>query len=291
MLVSIIIPIYNVAPYVEKCLRSVMAQTYKKLEVIIVDDCGTDNSMEIVERIVAENSGSEISFKVLHHEKNRGLSAARNTGIKAATGEYLYFLDSDDIIRKWCIGLMVSLAKKYPGVDIVQGAYFSDPPESIAWTHSSMLFPNGVEYLQDSDDCRTLLQQKGHLGFAHNKLTRRLLIIDNNFYFDERIRLGWEDSLWTFLVGRCIKDMAFCNLPIYGYRYRGGSISRTITSKEMAHAIAVLSVRILSTLSYNKWILTELRFVWWRIVWAKGLGMKIKDLIHEYRLCHSMGGR
>ena len=96
MKVSIIIPVYNVDSYIETCLQSVFNQTYQNIEVIIVDDCGTDHSMEIVEKVVSTYKGT-FSIKILHHNLNSGLSAARNTGIKNATGEYIYFLDSDVI--------------------------------------------------------------------------------------------------------------------------------------------------------------------------------------------------
>lgn len=291
MLVSIIIPIYNVAPYVEKCLRSVIAQTYRKLEVIIVDDCGTDNSMEIVERVIAENKTSEIGFKILHHEKNRGLSAARNTGIRTATGDYLFFLDSDDLIAPICIDFLVKFTVKYPGVDIVQGGYYSNPPEVVKWTHSQKLFPKDVEYIQNPTECRKLLQQKGHLGFMHNKLTKRSFIIENNLYNDERMKMMWEDSLWTFLAGRYIKDIAFCNIPLYGYRYRPGSIMRSCNLNASAHSTAIICDKILRSLSLDKWIFKELRFVLWRIEEARNMGISIKQLIHEYRLCNSMGER
>lgn len=83
ILVSIIIPVNNVSDYVEECLQSVAAQTYTAIECIIVDDCGTDDSMQKVESFITNYQGP-ITFKILHHEHNRGLSAARNTGIDAA---------------------------------------------------------------------------------------------------------------------------------------------------------------------------------------------------------------
>ena len=76
--ISIIIPIYNVEEYIEECLQSVMRQTYKgEIECILVDDCGKDNSIAIAEQLIADYTGS-IAFRILHHEHNRGLSAARN---------------------------------------------------------------------------------------------------------------------------------------------------------------------------------------------------------------------
>lgn len=289
MLVSIIIPIYNVAPYVEKCLRSVMAQTYRKLEVIIVDDCGTDNSMEIVKALIEAYDKNDIRFHILHHDKNKGPGAARNTGIDIATGKYVFFLDSDDFIIPICIEFLVKYTKHYPEVDMVQGGYFSNIPKAIEWTHSSLLFPKGMEYMDDADACRQLLQQKNHLPMVHNRLIRRKFITDNNLYIEERIT--GDDNLWTFLAGRHIKDIAFCNIPTYCYLFRSGSIVTSPNTKALAHGTAVLCKKILSTLPLDRWLLTELRFVWWRIEKARSMGVKFKDIIHEYRLCNSMGGR
>ena len=93
MKISIIIPIYNVAPYVERCLYSALNQSYEDIELVLVDDCGTDNSMNIVSEVVEKYVGNK-KILLFKHEHNLGLSAARNTGIKNATGDYLLFLDS-----------------------------------------------------------------------------------------------------------------------------------------------------------------------------------------------------
>ncbi len=92
-LISVIIPVYNIEPYIERCLRSVIAQTYKNLEIIVVDDGSTDNGGRICDKIATEDS----RIKVIH-QTNNGLSAARNTGIKESHGEYIGFVDGDDFI-------------------------------------------------------------------------------------------------------------------------------------------------------------------------------------------------
>ena len=84
MKVSIIIPVYNVAPYIQRCLDSVVAQTFQDIECILVDDCGTDNSVEVAQQYI-DNYRGQIQFKLIHHDKNQGLSGARNTGIRMAT--------------------------------------------------------------------------------------------------------------------------------------------------------------------------------------------------------------
>jgi len=98
MTISIIIPVYNVENYIWKCLDSVIAQKCDgfNIECILVDDCTPDNSMVIVEDVVNNYHGKDVNFVILHHEVNKGMSIARNTGIDASTGDYVCFLDSDD---------------------------------------------------------------------------------------------------------------------------------------------------------------------------------------------------
>ena len=127
-LVSVIIPVYQVTDYVERCLKSVMSQTYTDIECIIVDDKTQDDSIEKCERLIEVYNNNlkldgkgRIRFKILHHEVNRGLSAARNTGTQAATGEYLYYLDSDDYISADCIETLIAPFKEHASLEMVQG--------------------------------------------------------------------------------------------------------------------------------------------------------------------------
>lgn len=92
-LITVIVPIYNVASYLDTCLNSIKQQTYQNLEIILIDDCSTDHSSEVIQAHLCDER-----IKLLIHECNSGLSAARNTGIAAANGDYLMFVDSDDII-------------------------------------------------------------------------------------------------------------------------------------------------------------------------------------------------
>ena len=114
-------PVYGVERHIERSLHSVMRQDYTgPLECIIVDDCTPDKSIEIADRLLHGYNGS-ICFHVIHRQENGGLSAARNTGIRESTGNYLFFLDSDDEIMPHTISTLMALAKKYPGVDLVYG--------------------------------------------------------------------------------------------------------------------------------------------------------------------------
>lgn len=102
-IISVVIPVYQAEEYLVDCLESVLAQTYRNLEVLLVDDCSTDASASICEKYCQ----SDLRFKLIRRESNGGLSAARNTGIDAASGEYLLFLDSDDVIAANHIALLL----------------------------------------------------------------------------------------------------------------------------------------------------------------------------------------
>ena len=116
-LVSIGIPVYNVEPYIEKCLLSVLNQTYQNLEILVVDDLGTDKSMHIVEEMQQSHPlGNNI--KIIRHPENRGLGEARNTAIEKATGKYLCFVDSDDYIEPETIEVLLNEAEEY-NTDVV----------------------------------------------------------------------------------------------------------------------------------------------------------------------------
>lgn len=107
MLISIIIPIYNVSNYIGSCLESVYNQTYSSLDIILINDCSTDNSMSIAEPFI-DKLKVKFSTIVVNHDSNQGLSAARNTGVKQAKGEYIFFLDSDDELLPNSMSLLVN---------------------------------------------------------------------------------------------------------------------------------------------------------------------------------------
>lgn len=209
--ISIIVPVYNVEQYIGECFASIVAQTYEgELECIFVNDCGQDSSMSILEELVNSYHGP-ISMQVLHHEHNRGLSAARNTGINYATGDYLYFLDSDDTITPDCISRLTALAGKYPGVDMVQGS-----------TRSSLHFlslkgRDLPEYSANRKWVKKLMMHRCAMPMtAWNKLVRREWVLEHGIYFEEGII--HEDDVWLFFLSKYIRSIAFCFEETYNYR-------------------------------------------------------------------------
>ena len=119
-LVSVGIPVYNVELYIEKCLLSVFAQTYQNLEILIIDDCGSDSSMKIVSDLMHSHKQGNL-IKVIRHQNNKGLGEARNTAIDNAKGDYIYFLDSDDFIENNTIEILLHEAEEY-NADVVMAS-------------------------------------------------------------------------------------------------------------------------------------------------------------------------
>ena len=209
--ISVIVPVYNVEPYIRECFSSIVAQTYKgEIECIFVDDCGQDRSVEILEELTADYHGT-ISFTILHHEHNKGLSGARNTGIRHATGDYLYFLDSDDTITPDCIERLVALAEKYPGVEVVQGS---------AKTTNEWLQLKQGEVPEYSNSFRwirkTLLRRSVIPMTAWNKLLKREFLLKNELLFVEG--MIHEDEVLNFMLAKYVCSMAFCLNQTYIYK-------------------------------------------------------------------------
>lgn len=221
--VSIIIPVYNVEDYVAECLQSVMAQTADcTMECIVVDDRGSDDSMAVVKRTIADYNGP-VEFRIITREVNGGLSAARNTGIRAARGRYVYFLDSDDIIVRDCVSSLLAVADMHPGVEIVTGD-FQTFPEKNVYRHLSLQGKNFPEYSENKNWIRSVFLTKYPI-IACNKLISRIFIIENNLYFKEGIL--HEDNHWHAMAYHVVGKIAFVDRILYMYRMRFGSITQS----------------------------------------------------------------
>ena len=234
MKISIIVPIYNVEEYLEECLQSIADQTLVEgLECILVDDCGKDNSVSIAQRFIAAYAGP-VCFTLIHHEKNGGLSAARNTGIRAARGEYLYFLDSDDTIVPECMELMYGLVEKYGKVDMVQGMFIEEDEEM----ERERVYPL-PEYTEDVKVIiNFLLTYRGDIVPAQTKMVRRDFVLDYELFFYPGII--HEDNLWTFQLSKHVRSLAFSDRRTYFHRYNPTSITHAVNVQREAHAYATL---------------------------------------------------
>ena len=216
MKVSIVIPIYNVEAYIERCLQSVVSQSYQTFECILIDDCGTDGSIHFAEEFI-KNYDGEISFSILRHDKNRGLSAARNTGMKAAKGDYIYFMDSDDAITPDCIETLLNLAEKYPKADYVQGDIVTGSRNLMEGCIDSDV----PEFVNDRQQLENIILCKSHRT-AWNRLLKRTFLLDNNLFFP--VGLVMEDHYWTYFVAKHAHAVAFAHQGTYYYYNNEGSI-------------------------------------------------------------------
>ena len=217
MKISIVIPVYNVAPYIKDCLHSVMVQSWQdNLECILVDDCGKDNSMQLVEERLQTYKG-KIDFRIIRHQHNRGLSAARNTGIDAARGDYVFFLDSDDEITPDCIERLVKplYEKDY---DFVVGAYrlvgSQIKMDSLRLKEGTVL--TGDEVLKS-------FREKTWYLMSVNKLYKLSFLNRHHLRFLEGII--HEDELWSFQVACLAKSLYAVAHETYIYKAREGSIT------------------------------------------------------------------
>ena len=225
MKVSIVIPIYNVELFVERCLQSVMNQTYHgNLECIIVDDCGLDKSMDIVERMILEYNGL-IQFKVIRHVQNRGLSAARNTGMQECSGDYVYFLDSDDEITPDCIEKLTAplVEERY---DIIVGNLKTIGDKmlgrmlSLKLTDKTVLYGNKIQETY----------RKEWNMMAQNKLYCLDFIRQQRLTFKEG--MIHEDELWSLQLSCVAKSLRAVNEITYLYYIRKGSITNSVNKRE-----------------------------------------------------------
>lgn len=234
--VSIIVPVYNVEPYIKECFDSVASQTYcGPLECIFVDDCGTDDSMGVLDSCVESYKGN-IDFRVVHHEKNRGLSAARNTGIEKAKGGYVYFLDSDDAITPDCIQKLVEHVRKHPGVDMVCGSTLKEGERWLEMKHKWWLPDYSCSRIWIK---ATMLRRCSIPLIACNKLYNKDLISEYGLRFEEG--LIHEDELWNFIMAKHVGSIAIERCVTYLYRDTPGSImAKSLNSKRYAPVVNVM---------------------------------------------------
>ena len=226
ILLTIIIPVYKVEQYIERCVRSVMQQAMddELIECIFVDDCSPDNSVSLIECLLADWQGN-ISFVILHHEHNRGLSAARNTGIDAARGEFLLFVDSDDYLKPDAVRSLFDAYRVHPHVDVVIGNVFQCETRTNQFTMRGM---EPVLYNCREDILRAMCRQE-IIHSACNKLVHRQLVIDGHLYFEEG--LLYEDALWSSLLFTHVNKVVILPQVTYVYEYNASSIMRTTSAR------------------------------------------------------------
>jgi len=218
--VSIIIPVYNVAPYITRCLESVVMQENKSfgIECILVDDCSPDDSVIIAKHFVDNYNGS-VDFIYLSHETNKGQSAARNTGIRNATGDFVFFLDSDDRLVENALSMMYDAFVKYPDIDYVEGYYL--------FVKDGNVYPSREKFYRFLEN-KTILEhlyKRKLSSLACNKLLRRQILINHSLYFTEGII--FEDIEWTNRFVHHVSSAVIIPHVTYVYEFNPSSTSNS----------------------------------------------------------------
>ncbi|MCQ2520973.1 MAG: glycosyltransferase family 2 protein [Lachnospiraceae bacterium] len=226
-MISVIVPVYNVEKYLRCCLDSIKEQTYKEIEVIMIDDGSTDHSYEICKEYQEEDE----RFQVIHQE-NKGLASARNTGIRAAKGDFLFFVDSDDCINICLLELLYNVAET-KGANIVQIG-FEDVESNFKDYHKNVDLKNLEKYTHtlSAKDCLYIIE-RSKPGKEY-EINLRTIVVWTKLYrksafdsllFPEGMRLH-EDQ---FVIHRNIiaaDGITYIDLPLYYYRKAEGSLIR-----------------------------------------------------------------
>lgn len=232
-LVTISIPIYNCEKHITNCLHSVIAQSYKNLEILLVDDLGNDKSMELVQKFI-ENY-SEFNFKIYKNEKNSGLSVVRNVGIDNAKGKYIYFLDSDDEITPDCIEKLVTIAEN-EDVEMVCGNTKTIKLETGEETNAFKLNTTKDKIMDNNEIFEDFI--KGNFPVpSWNKLIRLDFLKDNKLYFKEG--LFAQDSLQSFATALVLKSVYFLQDVTYIYYLHKDSVIHNRKKKHFDNWITI----------------------------------------------------
>lgn len=216
-MISVIIPVYNVEKYLAECMDSVLGQSYEDYEIILVDDGSTDSGGWMCDAYARKDT----RIRVIHQD-NGGLSAARNTGMRAARGEYIYFLDSDDYIEPRTLEQLTALAEaERADVVFFDGYVFFDECEedddvSRYTRESRWPTQNGRQMLL------RLLEREEYRTAVPLMLFRRSYLLEKALWFEEG--LIHEDELFTFQVYNADGRVAHCHAKLYARRVRPASI-------------------------------------------------------------------
>lgn len=230
---SIVVPIYNVERYLKQCVNSILEQSYKNFEIILVDDGSQDNCPYICDEYAEQDE----RIKVIH-KTNGGLSDARNSGIGEASGDYILFIDSDDLIEKNSLNDIACTIKgnNFPDVVFLEAIKFYQDgrtePMGDGYNHQMIDGRNYVEVL------RFIETMPKFPGSACTKAVKKE-IINNKLEF--QVGILSEDNEWSIRLFGIARSFAYCDKPYYLYRQqREGSITHMVSEKTVKSLIEII---------------------------------------------------
>lgn len=220
--ISIIVPIYNLEKYVAKCIDSIINQTYKNIEVILVDDGSLDNSLKVCKKY--EKVDDRI---IVIHQKNSGVSVARNTGLKKATGQWVMFIDPDDYIVENTLESLYYQTKIYREAEIIAcccNVFTSENFQKNSFFDGNRIWSGGFEGKKDLL-YQLMDMQYGQpnkaltaIGVPWGKIYKKELITRNKLEFKPTLR-RMQDNIFNSYAFWHAKQIVYIDLPLYNYRF------------------------------------------------------------------------
>ena len=237
--VSVLVPVYGVEKYIERCALSLFSQTYGNIEYIFVNDCSIDKSMDVLQKVVTKFPNRIDSVRVISHETNRGVGSARNTGLESATGDYILFVDSDDYIEP----------------DMVEALCYKtlENDSDIVFCSFRNEFNNGKSAqfnINKTFDKVELINDAYSHPALWNKMFKRKLFLENDLHIYKGINYGEDLALLPRLLFYA-NSFAFVEKPLYHYiQFNSDSYTRKFTDENLKQTLKVID--LLSDFFANK---------------------------------------
>ncbi|MFL2077023.1 glycosyltransferase [Marinilactibacillus psychrotolerans] len=235
--ISVIVPVYNVENYIEECLVSILKQKTKEVELIVVNDGSSDNSLGVMQKL------KEIYDFELIDQKNQGISVARNTGIQAAKGQYLAFVDSDDFWDKDAVKRLLDVIDEYQPDMIRYNAYPFIEKES-GLKRASVNYDLGSKLQEDFlyENGDLIANYDSYLSSVCLYSIKKSVLLENQLSFERNII--HEDQLFSTQLFLAIKSMVYMDCVVYYRRYRGDSITTNRSDKQLKNSYTSYQVVI-----------------------------------------------
>lgn len=235
--VSVIIPVYNVGKFIERCVRSLMEQTIDNVEYIFVDDASPDNSIQILQKVLADYPNRRDNVRILTHAENKGLPAARNTGLAVAQGKYIFHCDSDDFVEP----------------DMLEQLYGKaiECDADIVWCDWYLTFENSERYMKQPAYGTPLEALKAMLSGAMkynvwNKLIRRSLYVENKIEFPAGYGMG--EDMTIMLLFAYAERISYLPHAFYHYvKLNTNAFSQTYSKlhlQELQHNVTTITDKL-----------------------------------------------
>ena len=232
--VTYIIPVYNAEPFIERCVRSLMEQSYANIEYIFVDDCSFDCSTDVLRRTIDDYPERKANVRIITHSAGRGSATSRNDGLDAAEGEYIMFADSDDYVDSDYVESMVRKAEdgKY---DIVYSDFYETYPDGYRLIRQ--------DYGTQPTGCICSMLSRAMHGSTCNKTFRRKFLLHAGQRFVDGADL-FEDVGWNVRLMACSPRVGYIPKAFYHYvKYNSGSIIASMTDKAYSRMRCLQRVR------------------------------------------------